>query len=482
MKLLPKLIFLVFFGILTPLFISLFFLHNSFFSLGVGVLAAVIVSLLIFLFIKPLKDLIKVSESLGLGQFNQRADIRSGDEFEIIGKSFNMMAGKISQIFQKLEMDKDIAISEKSKLEEVLSSIIDGIIALDFNKNILLSNQSATEITGYTQTELQGQAIDQLIHLFDEKEEILSKNYCRINFNKSAKLVGKNGKQTKVNLIASSVGQSLHSNLGCILIMHDLSKEEELERMKLDFVSLASHELKTPLTSITGYLSVFLDENKGKIPKEEMDLIEKSLISSKQLYILVQNLLDVNKIESNQISVSIEQIDYKPIITKAVEDLRGQATQKNILLTLNLPQVSLPKVLADPVRIDEVITNLVANAINYTNPNGKVEVDVTVSPNEVATQVSDTGVGIPKEAIPHLFSKFFRVSNLTQKMSKGTGLGLYIAKSIVEKHHGKIWVESEFGKGSKFFFTLPIVNLSSGIIDSSKFTSQQIQAGVLNYN
>ncbi len=477
-----KLIFVSALGILTPLIASLFFITNSYVSIGLGALALAIVSLLIFLFLKPVQDLIKASESLSAGQFNQRADIRSGDEFEIVGKSFNLMAGKISQLFQKMENDKDIAISEKSKLEEILSSMIDGIIALDVNKNILISNKAAAEITGFTQTELQDQAIDGLIHVFEDKEEISSKTYCQINFNKSAKLVGKMGKQTKVNLITTPVGQSLHSNLNCILIMHDLSKEEELERMKLDFVSLASHELKTPLTSIMGYLSVFVDENKGKIPKEEMDLVDRSLISAKQLLTLVQNILNVNKIESSQMSVAIEPTDYQKILTKSVEDLRSQATQKNIILSLNLPNQPLPKVLADPIRLGEVATNLIANAINYTDAGGQIDVSLSLSPNEVTTVVSDTGTGMPKEAIPHLFNKFFRVSNLTQKASKGTGLGLYIAKSIVERHHGKIWVESELGKGSKFFFTLPIVSLSSGVIDSSKFTSQQIQAGVLNYH
>lgn len=479
--LLWKIILFVALGIFIPILISLFLVQNILISLTVGVLAIVILSILVAFFLKPLKDLIKASENLGNGNFNQRVDIRSSDEFERVGKSFNLMADKISQTFQNLEKEKDTAVAEKSKMSEVLSSIIDGIIAIDFNKNIILSNKAAEEITGYTQTELQGKPIDRLIHLFDNQEEIFSKAYCQVNFSKSAKLLGKDGKQTKVNLSTTQVGQSLHSNLNCILILHDLSKEEELERMKLDFVSMASHELKTPLTSIMGYLSVFFDENKGKIPKEEMDLIDRSLISAKQLLSLVQNLLNVNKIESQQLSVMIEPTDYIQIVSKAVEDLKNQASQKNILLNLSLPQTSSLKVLADPIRIAEVVTNLIANAINYTNPGGKVNVTLTSSPNEVTTTVTDTGVGIPKEAVPHLFGKFFRVSNQSQKMSKGTGLGLYISKSIVEKHHGKIWVESELGKGSKFSFTLPISTTSQGIVDSSKFTGEEIQSGALNY-
>lgn len=466
-------------GILIPLVASLFFIQNFLISLTVGVFAIILVSALIMLFLKPLPDLIKSTQNLGNGNFNQRIDIRSGDEFEEVGKSFNLMADKISQSFQDLEKDKDTAYAEKSKLQEVLSSIIDGIIALDFNKNILLSNKAAEEITGFSQAELPGQSIDQLIHLFDDTQEVFPNTYCQASFKKALKLVGKEGKQTKVNLVTAKI-ETLHSNLNCILILHDLTKEEELEQMKLDFVSMVSHELRTPLTSIIGYLSVFTEENIGKLPKAELDLVDKSLIAARELLSLVQNILNVNKIESNQISVSIEPVDYGQVLSKTVEDLKSQATQKNIVLTSTFPK-TLPKVLADPIRIGEVLTNLLANAINYTDPGGKVELIVTLSPSQLTTTVADSGVGIPKEAIPHLFNKFFRVSSNAQKASKGTGLGLYISKSIIEKLNGKIWVESAVGQGSRFSFTLPIVVTSYGIVDSGKFTKEQIQRGGLNY-
>src|SRR3989344_5275649 len=482
MKLLlwQKIILVFFLGILAPLLINLFLIQNIFVSILVGILTIIVSSFLVFNFLKPLHNLVTASENLGDGNFNQRMDIRSGDEFENIGTSFNLMVDKISHTFQNLEKEKDAAVSEKSKLDEVLSSIIDGIIAIDFNKNIILVNKAAEEITGFTNAQLHDQSIDKLIHLFDGQEEILPKTYCQTDFRRNAKLVGKDGKQTKVNLATAKVGATIQTSLSCILILHDLSKEEALEQMKLDFVSMVSHELKTPLTSIVGYLSVFASENKEKLPKEEMDLIDRSFISAQELLGLVQNILNVNKIESSQMSVSIEPLDYSQVLTKAMDDLKGQANQKNIIINLKLDQ-PLPKVLADPSRTSEVVTNLVANAINYTDPGGKVEVTTTVSPNELTTIVSDTGVGIPQEAIPHLFNKFFRVSNQTQKASKGTGLGLYIAKSIVDKMRGKIWVESEVGKGSKFMFTLPISTLSSGIVDSSKFASDEILAGALNY-
>lgn len=447
-------------------------------------MTASLISTVIFILLKPLTDLIQAAKELASGHLNQRANIRTGDEFEDLGKSFNTLAEKLSEHYQQLESEKDLAVNQNHKLAEILSSLIDGIIAVDFNKNIILANKAAQEMTGYNQIELQNQSIDKFIHLFADNQEILPGSYCQINFSKSAKMVGKMGKQTKINLTTARVGEDMQTNVSCILILHDLSKEDELERMKLDFVSMASHELRTPLTSIVGYLSVFMDENKGKIAKEELDLIDKALISSRQLLILVQNLLSVNKIERVQMSVSPIPTDYLSILSKAVDNLRNLSAQKNIVLSLHAPEQPLPRVLTDPLKTEEVITNLVANAINYTSPGGKVDIMVSPSPNEVTTAVIDTGVGIPKEAIPHLFGKFYRVSNASYSsahISKGTGLGLYISKSIVEKLNGRIWVESEVGKGSKFSFTLPLANSSFNTAESARIMQQEIQAGALNY-
>ncbi len=466
---------------LFPSILSLFVTLSSEFYILVTLICAAVSVLVLFLLLKPLADLVKSIKTFADGNFNQRIDLKSGDEFEEVGNTFNQMADKIAKTFQKLETDKTIAIAGKDKLDKVISSVTDGIIALDFNRNIILVNQAAQELTGYTQVEVQAKPIEQFIHLFAGTDEVMSKTYCQGSFNQSVKLVGKDGKQTKVNVMAAQVGSTFQTSLNCVLILHDLSQAEELEQMKLDFVSMASHELKTPLTSIVGYLSVFLDENRTKIPQESLSLLDNAFTAAQQLQTLIANLLNVNKIEKDQLSVSPEPIEYLPIVSKVIDDLKNQATQKNILVNINSPAQPLPKVLADPIRLAEVVTNLVSNAINYTNPGGKIEILITSSPAEVQTTISDNGAGIPAEALPHLFGKFFRVSNQLQKSNKGTGLGLYITKSIIEKLHGKIWVESQPGKGSKFSFTLPILTQSAGILDNNKFVSQSIQSGALNY-
>lgn len=476
-----KMFILLSLGILAPLIVSLILIHNLFLNLIIGILSVLFACLVTYIFLKPLQTLIKSAQSFGTGNFNQRTNIHSADEFEIISQSFDHMAQNLKNIFENMEQQKNSALIEKSKLEKVISSMIDGIVALDFNQNIILLNSAAEEITGYRTAEIVKKPISQIIHVFSDQEEILPKTYCQNNFNQSTRLVGKNGKETKINLF-TSVSSSDQSNISCILVLHDLSKEEALEEMRLDFVSMASHELRTPLTSIIGYLSVFINENKGKISTEEINLLQRSLTSAQQLLTLIQNLLSVNKIEKEHMSLTPQPLDYLPIVTKVVEDLKTQAIQKNIVLTLQPSSQTLPKILADPLRLPEVLVNLIGNAINYTEGGGKVSVLIQSNPNEIVTTIEDTGIGIPKESLEKLFTKFYRGTQQVKQTTKGTGLGLYISKSIIEKLGGKIWVESEEGKGSKFHFTLPLaIQRSSGVLNTTDFIGQAIQEGLLNY-
>lgn len=477
-----KIALIILFSILLPL-LSIFITQNPIFILALGSLSAILATFLIIQTLNPLDTLIKGAEGLKDGNLNFRLDIRSGDEFESIANSFNLMAEKLHHSFTNLEQDKNISSAEKNRLSMILSAVLDGIIAVDFSSNVVLANKSAEYITGFRIEEMQGKPLDQFIRIFNDKEELPPKTYLKSQvLNQSLKLVGRDGKQVNINLLASPIPEGVQTNLSSILILHDLTHETEIERMKLDFVSMASHELRTPLTSIIGYLSVFISENKDKLNKDQFDLLTHSLVSSQQLLGLVQNLLNVNKIEKDQLSVSAYPIDYQAVLSKANEDLQNQAKLKNITLTLTSPQAPLPKVLADPVGVAEVINNLVANAINYTSSGGQVTISTSTTPQEITTTISDTGVGIPKEAIPHLFTKFFRVSNDLQQGNKGTGLGLFISKSIITKLNGKIWVDSEVGKGSNFHFSLPVAPSSMGNVESNNFVSQAIQQGVLNYS
>ena len=235
-------------------------------------------------------------------------------------------------------------------------------------------------------------------------------------------------------------------------------KMENLEDMQSSFVSMAAHELRTPLTAIKGYLSVFLNDYKDSLNDDQKSLLNHIGTSTEQLLVLVNNLLSVSKIERGTLNLSPVGISLVDLVRQITDDYRSRAVQKNIDLKFLPPQGEIAKVSADKIRISEVISNFISNAISYTDANGKVVTWVEQIGKEVMVHVADNGQGIPKEAILRLFTKFYRVkeSSLTQKNQQGNGLGLYISKAIIDMHRGKIWANSELGKGSVFSFSLPV--------------------------
>lgn len=233
-------------------------------------------------------------------------------------------------------------------------------------------------------------------------------------------------------------------------------KEKQLESMQVDFVSMASHELRTPITSLMGYLQTLNEEARSKLTQEQKGFLDRSLISAQEILSLVDNILNVSKVERGAFSVTLKPLDWSELLKQVVSENKILASQKNISLELKLPD-NLPKVVADQLRITEVLNNLINNAIVYTKAGGSVEVSTQLQEDQIITSVKDNGQGVPKGAMPHLFTKFFRVQGALDKPStaSGSGLGLYISKSIIDLHHGKIWANSEEGKGSTFVFSLP---------------------------
>ncbi len=238
-----------------------------------------------------------------------------------------------------------------------------------------------------------------------------------------------------------------------------LAKEAQLERMKLDFVAMSAHELRTPLTTVVGYLSLLLEDpvTMQKLNTEERESMNRSFYNATRLGKLIDNLLVVSRIEKGRISLNLQPIQMEELIERIVNELNSLAQMKKILLEFEKPARPLPVVQGDRLRIEEVVSNLIGNALNYT-AQGSVRLSIAVHDPELIIAVKDTGAGIPKEARMHLFTKFFRVKVPLEAGTKGTGLGLYIAKNIIDAHGGRIWVESEVGKGSAFFFSIPIAH------------------------
>jgi len=222
--------------------------------------------------------------------------------------------------------------------------------------------------------------------------------------------------------------------------------------MKSDFVATVSHDLRSPLAIISGYAALL--EEVGELDETQQEFVEGIKLSVARMITLINNLLDLGKIEAG-VGMEMKPCQLVTVINKAVESLREQARAKEMVLQFDLPP-ELPLVQGNQVRLDQVVSNLVGNAIKFTPEGGMVTVSAREEKSEIAVEVKDTGIGIAPEDQVHLFEKFYRVSSEETSDIKGTGLGLAIVKSIVEGHGGRVWVESEPSQGSTFGFTLPI--------------------------
>ena len=233
-----------------------------------------------------------------------------------------------------------------------------------------------------------------------------------------------------------------------------LEEVKKMSKRKTDFVSSVSHELRTPLTSIKGYAAILLTGKLGEIPTEAKQRLEKINRHSDELGHIVNELLDISRIESGKVTMSLEPWDLREVINKIEDLLSGQLKEKKINLEI-LVQPKDFKVLIDQTQIGRVFINLIGNAMKFTPANGKISVSGKKKDGMIQVDVSDTGCGIPQEAKDSIFEEFFRVENSMNQEIKGTGLGLALVKRIIEAHQGKIWVDSIMGKGTTFSFTLP---------------------------
>lgn len=388
------------------------------------------------------------------GQLHPTIVIKSGDEIEALSVSF---ASLVEQLLQRENTLK----KEKQETETILQSLTDGVVVLDEKSNVIMFNKAAERFTGLSIDLVKGKHVDEVLHFFENMETIPFATYndqseimVRKMREKGLTMSNSRGEKSNVSItIAPVVFQDQRT--GFIVAFHDVSKETELEEMKLDFVSMAAHELRTPLTAIRGYADLIEMQNAEDLDDSGRELINRLQISSANLGNLIDNLLSVSRIERNMFSVDAKPVDLTKTVAGVVDNLRQTAETKKQKIVFNKPH-ELPVVLADSFRIGQVLANLVANAINYTQEGGLITVDIEKKDSFLEISVSDNGPGIAPEPLKKLFTKFFRVSGALEQGSKGTGLGLFISKSIITMHKGKIWVDSEVGKGSRFAFTLPL--------------------------
>jgi len=394
-----------------------------------------------------------------MGKYEKKVNINSHDEIEELANSFNLMAGQIVKRENSLR-------SEKQQMETLLQSLTEGVFAVNQDGKIILFTKAASEITGLSRESIVDKEVDTVLRFYDGRRQVLLSEYQKQDEQTKGFLRDKgmamNVKRGRVILslrvapiIFDGVGKQ-----GFIVTMHDVTKERSLEDMKVDFVAMAAHELRTPITSIIGYLSLLQEEIGPSLGAEYQQFIARAMTSSKRLTALMENLLSITRIEKGKLALREGKINWSDFIKERLKDFQDVAKEKGLKLEYLPPKKPIPMVIADPLRISEVFNNLISNAITYTKK-GKVSIwcEYDKDKNVINTSIKDTGQGIPKESLPNLFEKFYRVVGTLEEGSKGTGLGLYISKEIVTLHGGEIWVESEIDKGTTFSFSLPAAPL-----------------------
>ncbi len=382
--------------------------------------------------------------------------------------------------------------NEKIKTNFILASMTDAVVLINPDKKIDYINPAAAKMTGWPAQNAIGLPYTSVLKFYDQKQQpfaqsqepllksLTSKKAVREN---NILIQTRTGTYLDVSVDAMPLLDDQGIETGGILgVLRDMTKERQEERQRTEFISTASHEMRTPVAAIEGYLSLALNDKVATIDDRAKEYLNKAHASTQHLGQLFQDLLTSSKIDDGRLTDHPEVIEIGDYLEKLTEDLKFSAEKKNLIVEYivgtdeNVQDASstnnkmirpLYYVYADPDRLREVITNLFDNAVKYTAA-GKISIGLTGDKNVVQFYIKDTGSGIPSDDLPHLFQKFFRVDNSATRTIGGTGLGLFICKKILELYDGKIWATSRLGEGSTFFVNLPR-------LDSSRARAKQIQ-------
>ncbi len=371
---------------------------------------------------------------------------------------------------------------EKAKSEIILKAIDDGMVLIDHKNVIRHFNQAAADILGWKLDEAMGLDWKSVFRFIDDKGQNIAEDdvpFIKAAFSgvatrdSSMSVVTKSNKSIAVSFTVSPLLDEDEEVKGLVGIFRDITAEKQQESQRAEFISTASHEMRTPVAAIEGYLSLALNDKVATIDARARQYLEKAHSSTQHLGQLFQDLLTSAKAEDGRLTSHPQVIEVGEFLEQLANDLRFTAEKKHLFMQFvfgangaeSSPKTTggdrvvrpLYYVSADPDRLREVVTNLFDNACKYTEQ-GTVTLGLTGDTEVVQLYIKDTGAGIPAEDIPHLFQKFYRVDNSATRTVGGTGLGLFISRKIIELYAGRIWVESTMGVGSTFYINLPRVS------------------------
>ena len=409
-------------------------------SLAMGLIICVILAFILAqIMITPLQALTKGTRQVAAGDFSQKLEVTSRDEIGVLTRNFNNMSQVLQNTLSEVE-------SERDKLSTLFLHMTDGVVAFGPNGMVIQYNPASVQMLGRT--------LDATVtfqELFSQEasfEELLALQ--RPQYLEAQKRAG--SRELELFMTPFAAEQTPY---GALVVIHDVTEQRKNEQMRREFVANVSHELRTPLTNIRSYAETIMDSGDEMPPALRGNFLGVIVSEADRMTRIVQDLLKLSKFDYGKMEMNIASFPFAKAVSGVYEAVVLDAQNHGHQLTLHLPE-HLPEVDGDRERIEQVIMNIVSNAIKYTPDGGKIDMTAGVSGQQVFVRIADNGIGIPEKDLPRLFERFYRVDKARSRASGGTGLGLSIAKEILNQHHGDITIDSVYGKGTTVTITLPI--------------------------
>jgi len=401
-------------------------------------------------------------------KFNGAAILfRDITELKLIKEERIFSKYNLKNVLKSVYIERDNVQKEKTKLEATLNGIGDAVLAIDKQKKVIIFNPVAEKITGFKLSVIERVCYNNFFDFINEESkkprtDIINaalKGKIGILSDNTA-LITKKGKQVLIDANASPIKNEKGNTIGCIIVFRDVTEKRETERMRSDFISVVSHQLRTPLSAMKWFTEILLNGDTGSLKHKQADVVSEIQASSQNMINFVNQMLSVSRIESDTFAINPESINLNDSVEEIIKEIMPIIRKKKQNFKFNGPKDKSLKIQIDKNLLRNIIYNILNNASRYTANNGKISLDIKIKNKKyLLFKTKDNGIGIPKKEYHKLFKKFSRGSNAINYEANGTGIGLYIIKSILDLIGGKIWFKSREGKGTTFFFTLPIDSL-----------------------
>jgi two-component system phosphate regulon sensor histidine kinase PhoR len=412
-------------------------------SLLILLLASLVALLISRSYTDRIERLREFSLRVAEGDFRPLPGDGKGDTLESLGVSLNQTAQRLDRTIRTLTEERNLSSA-------ILGSMVEGVAVVNGVERLVFANPGFAQILDLDVPPVSGSSLLEVVRqteLIEAVRRVLA-GEPRVE----AEIVTGTLRQHYFAATVASVRAGETS--GAVIVLHDITELRKLERVRRDFVANVSHEFRTPLTAIQGFSETLLA---GAVhdPNNRDRFLGIILEHSRRLARLTEDLLRLSEMDAERLELEVRRLAVSQLVESCYETAQRRAAEKGLTLSLQLPG-RLPDIAGDSRRLQEVLQNLLDNAIQYTLPGGKIALSAEAKNDEVIFAVADTGIGIPRSDQPRIFERFYRVDAARSREAGGTGLGLSIAKHLIEVHGGRIWVESEVGEGSRFHFSIPV--------------------------